>query len=200
MIKSDKEQITERRPSMEIKEQILRFISEFTKNYGYAPTVREIGDAVHLKSTSSVQSHLDAMEEMHLIRKGNKPRTIRILDERYKTSGSGDTERRIPIVKAFTDNLYSKDNIAGYISVPKEYLEHGTYAAVNASNVILEVSDIVEDDLLLVRFTDYVKDGKRAVIKGNDAIHCLVANHALDGQSVIGEAIGLFRHLAPTAN
>lgn len=195
MIKSDKEQITGRRPSMEIKEQILRFISEFTKEYGYAPTVREIGDAVHLKSTSSVQSHLDAMEEMQLIRKGNKPRTITILDERYKTAGPGDTERRIPIIKAFTDNLYSKDNITGYLTVPKEYLEYGSYAAVNASDIVLEVSDIAKDDLLLVHLTDYVKDGKRAVIKGNDTIHCLVVDHALDGQNVIGEAVGIFRQL-----
>lgn len=195
MIKSDKEQITGRRPSMEIKEQILRFISEFTKEYGYAPTVREIGDAVNLKSTSSVQSHLDAMEEMQLIRKGNKPRTITILDERYKTSGPGDTERRIPIIKAFTDNLYSKDNITGYLTVPKEYLEYGSYAAVNASDIVLEVSDIAKDDLLLVHLTDYVKDGKRAIMKGNDTIYCLVVDHALDGQNVIGEAVGIFRQL-----
>ena len=62
--------------------EILEYIKETILKKGYPPAVREICEAVHLKSTSSVHSHLESLEENGYIRRDpTKPRTIEILDD-----------------------------------------------------------------------------------------------------------------------
>ena len=65
---------------IELRERMYRFISEYVRDMGYSPTVREIGKAVGLKSSSSVYSHLTQLEiEGRIETKSNSPRTIRII-------------------------------------------------------------------------------------------------------------------------
>ena len=64
--------------------EILEYIKDTILKKGYPPAVREICQAVHLKSTSSVHSHLAALEEKGYIRRDpTKPRTIEILDDTF---------------------------------------------------------------------------------------------------------------------
>ena len=64
--------------------EILEFIRQEYLRKSYPPTVREICEAVHLKSTSSVHSHLEALERNGYIRRDpTKPRTIEILDDDF---------------------------------------------------------------------------------------------------------------------
>ena len=64
----------------ELRERICQFITEYTDTYSYAPTIREIGASVGLKSSSSVHSHLTQLEiEGRIETKPNSPRTIRII-------------------------------------------------------------------------------------------------------------------------
>ena len=66
------------------QQEILEYIKESILKRGYPPAVREICQAVHLKSTSSVHSHLAALEEKGYIRRDpTKPRTIEILDDTF---------------------------------------------------------------------------------------------------------------------
>ena len=66
------------------QQEILEYIKETILQKGYPPAVREICEAVHLKSTSSVHSHLSALEEKGYIRRDpTKPRTIEILDDTF---------------------------------------------------------------------------------------------------------------------
>ena len=65
---------------IELRERICQYISNYINDIGYAPTVREIGKAVGLKSSSSVYSHLTQLEiEGRIETKPNSPRTIRII-------------------------------------------------------------------------------------------------------------------------
>ena len=65
---------------IELREQICQYISNYINHMGYSPTVREIGKAVGLKSSSSVYSHLTQLEiEGRIETKPNSPRTIRII-------------------------------------------------------------------------------------------------------------------------
>lgn len=66
----------------ELREQICKFITEYTATHSYAPTIREIADGVGLKSSSSVHSHLTQLEiEGRIETKPNSPRTIRIIEK-----------------------------------------------------------------------------------------------------------------------
>ena len=66
------------------QQEILEFIKESILNRGYPPAVREICEAVHLKSTSSVHSHLETMEKNGYIRRDpTKPRAIEIIDDNF---------------------------------------------------------------------------------------------------------------------
>ena len=65
---------------IELREQIYQYISNYINDMGYSPTVREIGKAVGLKSSSSVYSHLSKLEiEGRIETKPYSPRTIRII-------------------------------------------------------------------------------------------------------------------------
>ena len=67
---------------IKLREQIYQYISNYINDMGYSPTVREIGKAVGLKSSSSVHSHLTQLEiEGRIETKPNSPRTIRIIEK-----------------------------------------------------------------------------------------------------------------------
>ena len=78
----------------EKQKEILEFIKETILSKGYPPAVREICEAVHLKSTSSVHSHLETLERNGYIRRDpTKPRTIEILDDDPPGSGQRTADR-----------------------------------------------------------------------------------------------------------
>ncbi len=67
------------------QQEILEYIKETILKKGYPPAVREICEAVHLKSTSSVHSHLETLEKNGYIRRDpTKPRTIEIIDDCFQ--------------------------------------------------------------------------------------------------------------------
>ena len=68
--------------------EILEYIKKEILNKGYPPTVRDICEAVHLKSTSSVHSHLETLEKNGYIRRDpTKPRAIEIVDDNFNLKG-----------------------------------------------------------------------------------------------------------------
>lgn len=69
----------------ELRERICQFITDYTSEHSYAPTVREIGAGVGLKSSSSVHSHLTQLEiEGCIETKPHCPRAIRVVGYEYK--------------------------------------------------------------------------------------------------------------------
>ena len=109
------------------QQEILEFIKQCILAKGYPPSVREICEAVKLKSTSSVHSHLETLEKNGYIRRDpTKPRTIEILDDDF------GVQRReivnIPIVGrvAAGSPILAEENIEGYYPIPAEFLPNRT--------------------------------------------------------------------------
>lgn len=103
--------------------EILEFIKHEIINKGYPPAVREICEAVHLKSTSSVHSHLESLEKNGYIRRDpTKPRAIEIMDENFNL-----TRREVvhvPIVGSVAAGqpILAVENIESYFPVPAEMM------------------------------------------------------------------------------
>ena len=103
--------------------EILEYIKDTILRKGYPPAVREICEAVHLKSTSSVHSHLETLEENGYIRRDpTKPRAIEILDD---TFGLVRREMvQIPLVGAVAAGMpiLAEENIEDYFPLPANFL------------------------------------------------------------------------------
>lgn len=193
------------------QEEILEYIKECILQKGYPPSVREICDAVKLRSTSSVHSHLETLEKNGYIRRDpTKPRTIEILDDTF-----GLTRRElvnVPIVGQVTAGqpILAVENIEGYFPVPPEYLHNkntfmlkvkgesminvGIYdgdlilveeQATAMNNEI--VVALVEDSATVKRF--FKEDGHFRLQPENDFMDPII----VDNVSILGKVIGLFR-------
>ena len=105
------------------QQEILDYIKNEILNRGFPPAVREICDAVDLKSTSSVHAHLETLERMGYIRRDpTKPRAIEILDDSFQIARREMVS--IPIVGtvAAGQPILAEENIEGYFPIPAEYL------------------------------------------------------------------------------
>ena len=103
--------------------EILEYIKQSILTRGYPPAVREICEAVHLKSTSSVHSHLETLEKNGYIRRDpTKPRTIEILDDDFAL-----TRREVinvPVIGTVAAGvpILAQENIEDYLPIPTEML------------------------------------------------------------------------------
>ena len=104
--------------------EILEYIKKEILNKGYPPTVRDICEAVHLKSTSSVHSHLETLEKNGYIRRDpTKPRAIEIVDDNFNL-----TRREVvnvPMIGqvAAGQPMLAVENIDAYFPIPAEYMQ-----------------------------------------------------------------------------
>lgn len=162
----------------EKQREILAFIREFTSIHGYSPTVREIGSAVGLSSTSSVQCYLDKMENYDLITKGNSPRTLRVIDPEFM-------EGRIPVLKKLGGGTEEK-NLIGHLTMPWNY-GNSNMVCVNAKENNLDGEYIDGTDMVVIRLTRVVEDGRIAVVRSDNGFH---ATESAGGAEVVGEVIG----------
>lgn len=194
------------------QQEILEYLKECILKKGYPPAVREICEAVKLKSTSSVHAHLETLEEKGFIRKDpTKPRAIEILDDTFNLSRRELVN--VPIVGAVSCGapILANENIEGYFPVPPEYLHnketfmlkvkgdsminagiyHGDLVLVEKANTAKN-SDIVValiDDSATVK-TFYKENGHIRLQPENDSMEPII----VDGDmSILGKVIGLFR-------
>ena len=193
------------------QQEILEYIKESILKRGYPPAVREICQAVHLKSTSSVHSHLAALEEKGYIRRDpTKPRTIEILDDTFNFS------RRemvyIPVVGtvAAGEPLLAQEHIEDYFPFPAEILPNAeTFmlhvrgeSMVNAGilpgdQLIVEQRSTAENGEIVVALLDdsatvkrfYKEKGHYRLQPENDAMEPIITDHV----EILGKVIGLIR-------
>ncbi len=193
--------------------EILKYIEEQIIRKGYPPSVREICDAVHLSSTSSVHAHLNSLEKNGYIRRnGSNSRSIEILDESFQMARTETVS--IPIVGriAAGEPILAEQNIDTYFSVPAEYmpatsndvfgLEVKGDSMINAgifNNDLLIVEqqntarngDIVVallDDSATVK-TYYKENGHYRLQPQNDALDPIIVDHV----EILGRVRSLFR-------
>ncbi|MCI8955781.1 MAG: transcriptional repressor LexA [Eubacterium sp.] len=153
------------------QQQILDYIKEEILAKGYPPTVREICEKVGLRSTSSVHSHLNTLEENGFIRRDpTKPRTIEIVDDEFAL-----TRREminIPVIGrvAAGEPLLAVENIKDYFSLPAEFMPNGeTYILEVHGDSMINVG-FFEGDYLIIEKTNTAKNGEIVVALIEDSV------------------------------
>lgn len=150
--------------------EILEFIKARILEKGYPPAVREICEAVHLKSTSSVHAHLETLEKNGYIRRDpTKPRAIEICDDSFQLVRHEMTS--IPIIGtvAAGQPILAQENIEGYFPIPVEM-------APNAESFVLKVkgdsminAGIFSGDQIFVERTNVARNGDTVVVLVDDS-------------------------------
>ena len=150
--------------------EILEYIKEQILKKGYPPAVREICEAVHLSSTSSVHSHLETLEKNGYIRRDpTKPRAIEICDDSFQMVRKEMTS--IPMIGtvAAGQPILATENIEGYFPLPVEF-------APNAESFILKVKGesminvgIFDGDQIFVEKCNTARNGDTVVALVDDS-------------------------------
>lgn len=150
--------------------EILEFIKERILEKGYPPAVREICEAVNLKSTSSVHAHLETLEKNGYIRRDpTKPRAIEICDDSFQLVRHEMTS--IPIIGtvAAGQPILAEENIEGYFPLPVDM-------APNAESFVLKVkgdsminAGIFSGDQIFVERTNVARNGDTVVALVDDS-------------------------------
>ena len=106
--------------------EILEYIKSEILSRGYPPAVREICEAVNLKSTSSVHSHLETLEKNGFIRRDpTKPRAIEICDDNFQMVRTETASLPVIGTVAAGTPILAEENIDSYFPVPAEIIPNG---------------------------------------------------------------------------
>ena len=144
--------------------EILNYIKSEILNKGYSPTVRDIGLAVNLKSTSSVHAHLETLEKNGYIRRDpTKPRTIQIVAESFNLT------RRDMVNVAAGQPLLAVENITGYFPIPAEYLPNEDTFMLNVKGESMVNAGINNGDQIIVAKRNTAENGDIVVALVNDS-------------------------------
>ena len=201
------------------QEEILNFIKQEILAKGYPPSVREICEAVTLKSTSSVHAHLESLERKGYIRKDpTKPRTIEVVDDSFNVLRSEIIS--IPMIGRVAAGvpLLAEENIEGYFPIPAEFMPnneafiltvHGNSmvnigildgdmiiverksTASNGEIVVALVADEASSEPAATAKRFYKEDGYIRLQPENDTMEPLIVNDC----EIIGKVIGVYRKM-----
>ena len=155
------------------QQEIFDFIKRYSAGHGYPPTVRDIGKAVGLASSSTVHAHLANLEKVGLLRRDpSKPRAIELLDRATATASSAVdavksavTPTGIPVLGrvAAGEPLLAEENIEDYVQIPDiAGGEDGEYL-LRVRGESMKNAGILPDDWVVVRRQDAAEDGEIVV-------------------------------------
>lgn len=197
------------------QQEILDFLKKEILMKGYPPAVREICEAVHLKSTSSVHSHLETLEKNGYIRRDpTKPRAIEIMDDSFNYLRTETEIASIPVIGtvAAGQPLLAVENITDYFPFPANLLTNketfilrvkgdsminmgildGDYIIVEQTNTAQNgevIVALVDDSATVKRF--YAEDGHFRLQPENDFMEPIIVDHV----EILGKVIRLIRTL-----
>lgn len=150
--------------------EILEYIKSQIINKGYPPSVRDICEAVHLKSTSSVHAHLETLEKNGYIRRDpTKPRAIEIIDDNFNL-----TRREVvnvPLIGqvAAGQPILAVENITNYFPIPAEFLNNSETFMLNVKGDSMINMGIYEGDQIIVRKQNTASNGEVIVALVDDS-------------------------------
>ena len=152
------------------QKEIFDFIGRYASSHGYPPTVREIGKAVGLTSSSTVHAHLANLEKIGMLRRDpTKPRAIEMIKETARKVIAPDG---LPLVGqvAAGQSILAEENVEEYLQVPSVIgADEGDYI-VRGRGDSMRDAGILEDDYVVVQSADEVADGEIAVaVLGDEA-------------------------------
>lgn len=192
--------------------EILEYIKSEIINRGFPPAVREICEAVNLKSTSSVHSHLETLERNGYIRRDpTKPRAIEIVDDNFNL-----TRRElvnVPVVGrvAAGEPILAVENVENYFPIPAEFMPNSQTFMLNVKGESMINAGILDGDQILVQQqstaengdivvaliddsatvkTFYKEDGYYRLQPENDTMEPIIVK---DDLKILGRVIGVFR-------
>ena len=154
----------------EKQQLILDYIKEEILKKGYPPTVREICERVGLRSTSSVHSHLNTLEENGYIRRDpTKPRAIEIIDDEFGLTRRDMTN--IPIIGrvAAGEPLLAVENIEDYFSLPTEFLPNNETFILKIQGESMINIGFYDGDFLIVEKVNSANNGDVVVALIDDS-------------------------------
>lgn len=205
-----------KKPRGDMQDKILAYIQQEICNRGYAPSVREIGEAVGLKSTSTVHGHLTRLEKKGLLyRDAMKPRAMGVLQPSDISHTNSDKDvRHLPVIGRVAAGIpiLAEENVEDVLPLPSMLLSDGElfilkvcgdsmiqagifdgdYIVVkrqlHASNGEIVVA-MVEDEATVKRY--YKEDGHFRLQPENDTMEPII----VDEVQVIGKVVSLFRRI-----
>lgn len=152
------------------QQEILDFIKDQILEKGYPPAVREICEAVHLKSTSSVHSHLETLERNGYIRRDpTKPRAIEICDDNFYMTRNETTS--LPVVGrvAAGEPILAEQNIESYFPIPAEYVPRGESFVLKVHGSSMINVGIMDGDFIFVNCCSTASNGEIVVALVEDS-------------------------------
>lgn len=197
------------------QQEIFDFIKRYSAKYGYPPTVRDIGKAVGLASSSTVHAHLANLERIGLLRRDpSKPRAIELRD-RAAAGVRGFVSPGLPVVGqvAAGQPVLAEENIEEYVQTPE-------FAGGDSGQYLLRVRGdsmrnvgILEGDLVVVRSQETAQDGdivvalvgEEATVKRffqeDDHVRLQPENETMEPirsreVRVLGKVVGLMRSMS----
>ena len=150
--------------------EILEYIKECVLKKGYPPSVREICEAVHLKSTSSVHSHLATLEEKGYIRRDpTKPRAIEIIDDTFQLTRREVVNVPLIGTVAAGQPILAQENIENYFPIPAEYMPNADCFMLKVKGDSMVNAGIFDGDQILVQQQSTANNGDKVVALIDDS-------------------------------
>jgi repressor LexA len=198
------------------QQEIFDFIKKYSAKYGYPPTVRDIGKAVGLASSSTVHAHLSNLEKVGLLRRDpSKPRAIELLDKAVGAVKDVVTPSGLPVVGhvAAGQPILAEENIEEYVQVPEIAGGQDGEYILRIRGDSMQNAGILEGDFVVVRQQDTAGDGEIVValvgeeatvkrfFRENDHIRLQPENEAHEPirtreAAVLGRVVGVLRRVA----
>jgi repressor LexA len=195
------------------QQEIFDFIKRYSAGHGYPPTVRDIGKAVGLASSSTVHAHLANLEKLGLLRRDpTKPRAIELLDRAVGQVKSIVRPDGLPLIGqvAAGSPILAEENIEEYVEVPRVAGgEEGEYV-LRVRGESMKDAGILPGDYVVVRPQDTAVDGEIVValmgeeatvkrfFRESDHIRLQPENASMEpirsrDVKILGRVVGLFR-------
>ena len=195
------------------QQEILDYIKKVTLQRGYPPAVREICDAVRLRSTSSVHAHLETLEKNGYIRRDpSKPRAIEIIDDSFQMVRQELTS--IPVIGQVAAGMpiLAKQNIRGYFPLPMDIVPNNevfvlkvkgesmiNIGIMDGDQIFVECCDTARNGDVVVALIDdsatvktfYKEDGHIRLQPENDSMDPII----VDNCQIVGKVFGVFRRM-----
>ena len=193
------------------QQEILDFIKSEILQKGYPPAVRDICEAVHLKSTSSVHSHLETLEKNGYIRRDpTKPRAIEIMEENFCMLRHEVVNVPLVGTVAAGQPILAAENIESYFPIPAEYIPNNDTFMLKVKGDSMVNAGIFDGDQILVQQqstaengemvvamvgdsatvkTFYKEDGHYRLQPENDSMNPII----VDEVTILGKVFGVFR-------
>ncbi|UNC91903.1 transcriptional repressor LexA [Candidatus Contubernalis alkaliaceticus] len=193
------------------QEEILNFIKKEVQVKGYPPSVREIGKAVGLSSSSTVHAHLSQLEKKGYIRRDpTKPRAIELLEENFFLCSRDISP--VPVVGNVTAGqpILAEENIIQYFPLPRDFVKEDSIFMLRVQGDSMINAGIFDGDYITVRQQAAAVNGDIVVAliddeatvktfyRENDRIRLQPENDyyepiIVDNLEILGKVIGLFR-------